>query len=367
MNNAPVPNTLPKDLENLRSTIDDLDKRIVALLNQRAGVVIDIGKAKRQGGGTSYVPNRERDVLDRILKYSDGPLPDRSLLAIYRELMSGSLALERPPRIAYLGPAGSFSHLAATKKFGASVEYEALGHIGAVFEEVERSRVELGLVPIENSIGGGVAETLDALIERDVTVCGEVNLAVHLHLLGCGPVDEIEVVHSKPEAFAQCSRWLTERGLIRLVQQAPSTSKAAEFARDNPKSAAIGSRLAAEVYGIDVLADSIEDSPNNVTRFLVLSKTPAKPTSDDKTAIYFHAADRPGALVQVLEAFRSRGVNMTFIQSRPARKRGFEYAFFVDMQGSGDSPEIAAALEETNQHCSNLKVLGSFPRSQEVV
>lgn len=358
---------IEKQLDAFRAEIDDIDEKIVSLLNQRAEVVLKIGKTKSVDGTCTYVPNRESQVLDRVSELNPGPLPDQTIRAIYRELMSGSFVLEQPPRIAYLGPPGSFSHLAARRKFGSTVEYESLQSITAVFDEVERGRVDLGLVPVENTTGGGVADTLDALVDRQVVVCGELNLGVHLHLLGHGPLDKVEHVYSKLEAFAQCLQWLTETGLIDKMQGVASTSKAAEMASQNPTAAAIGSELAGEIYGLNRLADSIEDNPNNVTRFLVLSQTPAKPTGDDKTAIYFHAADRPGALVEVLGMFRQLGINMTFIQSRPARQKGFEYAFLVDVEGHRESKKLADALEHVTQFCTNLKILGSFHYAREVL
>ena len=358
---------LEQQLNTFRAKIDEIDEKIVALLNDRAKVVLDIGKAKDASGGSTYVPNRESEVLDRVSKLNPGPLPDQTIRAIYRELMSGSLVLEQPPRIAYLGPPGSFSHMAAKRKFGSTVEYEALRSITAVFDEVERRRADLGLVPIENTTGGGVTDTLDALIDRQVTVCGELNLGVHLHLLGKGTIEQVEKVYSKPEAFAQCRGWLTETGLIDKMQGVSSTSRAAELAADDPTAAGIGSALAGEIYGLNRLADSIEDNPNNVTRFLVIGQTPAKPTGDDKTAIYFHAADRPGALVEVLAMFRQLGINMTFIQSRPARQKGFDYAFFVDVEGHRECGKLPDALEHVTQFCNNLKLLGSFPYAREVL
>lgn len=354
-------------LAGLRDRIDALDGRIVKLLNERAEVVIEIGQSKRASGGTTYVPDREREVLDRLAELNKGPLPQQTVVAIYRELMSGSFALERAPRIAYLGPAGSYSHLAATRKFGSSVEYEAVGHIAAVFDEVERDRVDLGLVPVENSTGGGVVDTLDSFASREVTICVEMNLAVHHHLLGRGAFEQIKAVYSKPEALGQCQRWLVETGLLTKAVPVASTSKAAEIAANDPTAAAIGSKLAGELYGLAVLSDRIEDDPNNITRFLVVSKTPAKPTGDDKTAIYFNAADKPGALAEVLEVFRKAGINMTFIESRPSRTKAFDYGFFIDLLGHIETPNVAQAIEAARKHCLRLKILGSFPRAVDVL
>jgi chorismate mutase/prephenate dehydratase len=253
------------------------------------------------------------------------------------------------------------------RKFGATVEYESLNRISACFDEVERGRVDLALVPVENSIGGGIVDTLDEFARRQVAVCGEVNLGVHHQLLGQGPLKRVTKVYSKPEAFAQCQRWLTETGLSGKTQPVASTSKAAELAAAEPDTAAIGSRLAGEIHGLTVLAERIEDDADNVTRFLVIAKAPAKPTGDDKTAVYFRAADRPGALVSVLDTLRQADINMTFIQSRPSRRERFDYAFFIDLAGHAESPDVASVLEECRAHCTDLKVLGSFPRASEVL
>ncbi len=354
-------------LETLRARIDELDGEIVERLNERARVVIGVGEAKRATGVSTYVPDRERAVLDRVTELNAGPLSAKTIRAIYREMMSGSLKLERLPRIAFLGPEGSFSHLAAVRKFGSSVEYEALGHIAACFDEIERGRVDLALVPVENSLGGGIVDTLDAFVGREVVVCAEINLAVHHYLLGSGPLERVERIHSKPEVFSQCQRWLTETGLLSKTLPVASTSAAAKMAVGEPRFAAIGSRLAGDIYGLNVLADRIEDEPNNTTRFLVLGTEEAKPTGDDKTALYFSAADRPGALVTVLDTFRQAGINMTFIQSRPSRARPFDYAFFVDVVGHVASPELGGAIEKARPQCTNLRVLGSFPRATEVL
>lgn len=355
------------NLKAFRTRIDELDRRIVELLNERAKVVIEVGKTKSGTGAATYVPDREHEVLDRAVGFSEGPLPDQTIAAIYRELMSGSLALERPPRIAYLGPPGSFSHLAAERKFGASVAYEPLEHISACFDEIERGRVDLAIVPVENSLGGGVADTLDSFVNCEVKICAELNLAVHHYLLGAGPLDKIEKVYSKPEVFSQCQRWLLQTGFVTKTIPVTSSSKAAEMAAQDPTAAAIASTLAGRLFNLPELADRIQDDPNNVTRFLVLGKQPAKPTGDDKTAVYFNAADQPGALVAVLNTFREAGINLTFIQSRPSRTKRFDYAFFVDLTGHENEESVATAIKEARTHCTNLKVLGSFPSVTDVI
>ncbi|GAF96267.1 unnamed protein product, partial [marine sediment metagenome] len=275
-----------------RKQINELDHRLVQLLNERARVVIEIGKLKNKTGKPIYSPEREKQVFARIAEANQGPLPDRCLVAIWRELMSGSFALERPLRIGYLGPGGSFSHTAAMLKFGQSVEYESLADIISIFDEVSKGHCDLGLAPIENTTGGGVIETLDALIDSDVKICAEVLMAIHHSLLANCPLDQIEKIYSKPEIFAQCRNWLS--ATFKEAQTIPvaSSAKAAQTAADEPKAAAIGSSVAAELYGLRVVCENIEDNTNNITRFLVISREDAKPTGEDKTAILFSTAHK---------------------------------------------------------------------------
>lgn len=361
-----MPDSSP-NLDDLRGQIDALDAEIVERLNQRASLVVKIGQAKAGVGAAVYVPDREQEVLSRVRAHSSGPLSDQTITAIYRELMSGSLSLERPPRIAYLGPRGSYSHMAAVRKFGSSVDFEPVDHIETIFDEIERDHADLGLVPIENTLGGGVVDTLDAFMRHNVSVCAEINLGIHHHLLGRCRLDEISKVYSKPEAFRQCRQWLVETGLFDKTVPTSSTSKAAELAAGEPTSAAIGSALAAELYGVTKIQDRIEDAPDNTTRFLVISRSSAAPTGRDKTSLIFSAADKPGALVEVLDIWRQAGINMTFIESRPARDRNRAYAFFVDLEGHAQVQPVKASLESARQHCAFIKVLGSFAQATEVL
>lgn len=351
------------DLEELRRRIDELDQQIVDLLNQRAQVVVSVGKAKQVDGTPIYAPDREQAVLRRISKLNQGPLPEGTLQAIYRELMSGSFALEKPLRIGYLGPPGSFSHLASNRKFGASVEHLPLPDIRAVFAEVARGHCDLGLVPIENSLGGGIEETMDSFLQADVCICAEVLVEIHHNLLANCPPEQIKLVASKPEVFAQCRNWLaTGLAGVDLVPVA-SSSKAAEMAAVESNMGAIGSTLAAELYGLKIVFDNIEDNPNNQTRFLVIGKQPTRRTGSDKTAILFTTAHKAGALAEVLDVFARCGVNLTNIDNRPSKRRNWEYYFFVDLEGHVDDDHISEALTEVREHCNELHVLGSFPRA----
>ncbi len=360
-------------LHPLREKIDELDLRIVELLNARARIVVDIGKIKHQSGAPVYAPDREKVVLERIRqanKAVGGPLPNSCLEAIYRELMSGSFALEKPLRIAYLGPQGSFSHLASVKKFGNSVEHVALTDIAAVFKEVDCGHADLALVPIENSTVGGIIESMDAFLEtRSVVIVAEVLVAIHSHFLANCPPEEVKIVYSKGEALTQCRQWLTATFPNIQRMAVASSSKAAEMAAIETGAAAIGSTLAAELYNLKILFSNIEDNPHNVTRFFVIGKSNHAPkrTGDDKTSLLFTTAHKSGALVDVLDVFRRFNLNLTNIDTRPSQKRNFEYYFFTDIVGHSEDENLQAALKEARQHCLQIAVLGSFPRAAETL
>lgn len=352
-------------LPELRRRIDALDEQLLALISERGRVAAEVGRLKAADGTPVYAADREAEILQRLRERNPGPFPDRVLTAIYRELMSGSFLLERPLRIAYLGPRGSFSHLAAAGKFGASVDYEPVADIPAVFAEVERERVDFGVVPVENSYGGGIVDTLDAFYDSRVKICAEVLRRIHHHLLARCPFERIERVYSKPEVFQQCKQWLLETGLLTKAAPVASTSKAAELAAMEENAAAIGSTLAAELYGLPIQREHIEDSATNVTRFFVLGRQTPGPTGDDKTALMFAVTHKAGALVDVLEVFRAEGVSLTMITSRPSRRRNWEYFFFVDAEGHATEAPLARAIDAARDFCSYLAVLGSFPRAGE--
>lgn len=354
-------------LEELRKRIDEIDYQLVQLLNERARVVIEIGKLKNRTDRPVYSPEREKEVFAKIVQANKGPLPDKCLVAIWRELMSGSFVLEKPLRVAYLGPRGSFSHTAAMLKFGQSVEYEPLADIRSIFDEISKGHCDLGLVPIENSIGGGVIETLDALIDSDVKVCSEVLMAVHHNLLANCSLQEIGKIYSKPEVFVQCRNWLSATFKDAQTIPVASTAKAAQLAAEEPGAAAIGSKVAAELYALKVVCENIEDVATNITRFLVVSREDAKPTGEDKTAIFFSTAHKAGALADVLDVFKQYNINLTNIESRPSKKRQWEYYFFVDFVGHRADKQVQEALEQARKHCLQLSILGSFPRATELL
>jgi len=354
-------------LEELRKRIDEIDQQLVKLLNERARVVVEIGKLKNKNDRPVYAPDREKEVFTRLVEGNKGPLPDRCLMAIWRELMSGSFVLERPLRIGYLGPGGSFSHTAAMLKFGQSVEYEPLADIKSIFDEVSKGHCDLGVVPIENTTGGGVIETLDALVDSDVKICAEVLMAIHHSLLGNCQLTEVRTVYSKPEVFAQCRNWISATFKDAQTVSVASTAKAAQMAAGEPNTAAIGSVVAAELYGLRVICENVEDNPNNITRFLVISREDAKPTGEDKTAILFSTAHKAGALADVLEVFKRHDINLTNIESRPSKKRQWEYYFFVDFLGHRTDENVQKGLQEARKHCLQLSILGSFPKATDLL
>lgn len=354
-------------LESLRKRIDELDRALVDLLSRRARVVVEVGQLKRSGDTPIYAPHREQEVLQRILEMNEGPLSGRTLEAIYRELMSGSFSLELPLRIGYLGPAGSFSHVAATRQFGSSVEQLDLHEIEGVFEEVAKGRCHYGLVPYENSIGGGITDTLDAFQQYDVTIYAEALVDIDQTLLANCPAGDVKRIYSKPQVFVQCKRWLGHQ--YPDAEQIPMASTAASVrhAAGEPNAAAIGSILAGEIYDVKPLFESIQDKPNNITRFLVIGTQTAKPTGDDKTSIMFVTAHKPGALVDVLGVFRDADINLSHIEKRPSGRTNWEYTFFIDCDRHRDDPAMAKAIEDARAHCVSLKVLGSYPRAERVL
>src|SRR5688500_17946604 len=359
---------LDSQLAPLRARIDEIDGQLVRLVNERARAAVRIGELKRLAGGLAapvYVPHREREVLEKIRGLSAGPLPSTTLDAIWREIMSGSVRLQAPLRVAFLGPDGSFSHAAALAKFGSSVEYVTSADITGVFDAVARRHVDHGLVPVENSAHGGIAETLDAFQESPVRICGEVLTTVHQHCMSRSPWERVAVVASKPEVFSQCRHWLANVARDREIRPVASTSAAAELAAGDPAVAALASRLASEIYEVPVLFEHVEDRPDNITRFLVLGREPAGRTGDDKTAILFVTGHQPGALAEVLQAFKAHGVNLTDIEKRPSGRSRWEYAFYVDAAGHVEEDRVKSAIAVAREHCLQLKVLGSYPRAEE--
>jgi chorismate mutase/prephenate dehydratase len=331
------------------------------LLNERIEVALKIGKTKKEQGGEIYVPSREKAVFDRISALNAGPLPEESARAIYREIMSAALALESNLKIAYLGPPATFTHQAAHAKFGASVDYHSVGTITDVFTAVERGTADYGVVPIENSIEGAVTHTFDQFTGTQLKICAEIYLPVSLYLLASVPKDKITRVCSKQEAIGQCRRWLSENLSGVELDAVNSTALAAEMASKSD-CGAIASALAADLYGLNVIAENIQDASGNTTRFLVIGKSYSQPTGEDKTSIYFSFKNEVGALHAALDVLKDNGINMSKIESRPSKNKAWEYYFFVDFEGHAADPNVSKALKELENRCAILTVLGSYPK-----
>jgi chorismate mutase/prephenate dehydratase len=349
---------------DLRDRIDGIDEELVRLLNERARIAAEMGKIKEDSRTPAYNPAREREVLRHVEKLNDGPLPARSVEAIYREIMSASAALEKRTAVAYLGPQATFTHQAARDRFGGSVDYTPCESIGDVFAAVEKGTADHGVVPIENSIHGPEARTLDCLVDSALKICAETVLPISHCLLSQSPLPEITRIYSHPQALAQCRRWLRMEMPSAELVPAASTAKAAEVAGTQKGAAALAGSLAAEMYGLDTLACGIEDMTGNRTRFVILARSSAEPTGNDKTSIVFSVKHHAGSLYSALASFSRFGLNMTKIESRPARSHAWEYNFFVDFEGHSTDPTAADALKDLLDHCTFLTVLGSYPKAE---
>ena len=351
-------------LQPLRNEIDKIDNEIVRLLGERAQHVIEIGKLKKATDAQAllHTPAREAEILDRLCKLNTGPFPNEALRAVYREIMSGSLALEGPLKVSYLGPRATFTHLACIRKFGSSAQYIPTTSITDVFNEVERGRAEFGVVPIENSTEGVVNHTLDMFIDSNLQIYGEALLEVSHNLLSkCESLEAVRKIYSHPHAIAQCRQWLEKNLPDVPYSEVHSTARAAEICTEEPSAAAIASDLAAQIYGLKVLKPRIEDNINNYTRFLVLSLKAPQRTGKDKTSIMLSVKDKVGALYDLLRPFASHGANLTKIESRPSRRKAWEYIFFIDLEGHVDEDRVKRALDEIKPRCLFLKILGSYP------
>jgi chorismate mutase / prephenate dehydratase len=350
-----------KRLNSLRRQIDDTDKQIVGLLNKRAAIILKVAREKDRSGKSVYCPDREREVHAKIASLNKGPLTEGALLAVYREIMSGAMALEHRLKIAFLGPEATFTHQAALKRFGSQMDFVPCESISDVFLQVERDSCDYGVVPIENSIEGAVNHTLDMFMDSDLRICAQVILDISHSLLSCSPKERIRRIYSKGEVFGQCRRWLQENMPHAELVEVASTTKAARCAAKEKASAALGSVLAAEIYGLKVLAESVEDSPHNITRFFVIGKSDVPRTGHDRTSLMFSIKDHVGALHEMLVPFKKYGVNLNKIESRPSKRKAWDYYFFVDLDGHIDDPKVKKALVALESKCKFLKVLGSYP------
>lgn len=352
---------MSRKIEQLRREIDRLDDEILEKLLARAECTRQIGVAKSETGHPVYDPAREEAILGRLGEKAGRRLPACALRAIFGEIFSCCRSLEEPLRIAYLGPEATFTYQAALGTFGTAVGYLPCKSIGSVFNAVEKKQAAYGVVPVENSNEGMVNHTLDMFIESELHIVKEVMLPVRHHLLGAVPLEKIRRVYSHPQALAQCAKWLEENLPGVLLRETESTAAAVRRVARLANAAAIGPETAARLYGVPVLAGDIQDSSRNMTRFLVIGRHFARPSGRDRTSVLFSIRDRVGALHDMLIPFTSQGLNLTRIESRPTRKKAWEYVFFVDFIGFRDDPAVKKALAELEQMCLFLRVLGSYP------
>lgn len=347
-----------------RKAIDHVDARIVQLLNQRTRHILEIGNIKMRAGQEVYAPQRELAVLNRVVRLNRGPLTDVSLRTIYREIMSCALSLQKTLTIAYFGPPATFTHLAAIRRFGSSLNYTPQKTIADVFTEVSKGSADYGVVPIENSTEGVVTHTLDVFVDSELKVVSQIVLPIQQCLIGRGRLSQIRRVYSHPQALAQCRSWVQNHLPRAEVIESSSTTRAAQLAAARDRTtAAIASSLAAERYNLSVIAYNIQDNPHNATRFLVLGRQSPPATGHDRTSLMISVADKVGALHRAIAPFRRYRVNMTKIESRPSKRRAWEYYFFIDCDGHISEPRVAKAIAQLGEHCNFVKVLGSYPNT----
>jgi len=353
------------NLSALRQAIDDIDDHILDLLNQRASVVVEVGKAKAGQSKDFYVPSRERAIYERLTAANPGPFPSEAIRKVFREIISASLSLEQPMKVAFLGPQGTFTHAAAMQQFGFSAQLMPQKSIPAIFEEVARGRAPYGVVPVENSTEGVVSHTLDMFMESELKINAEIMLGIsHFLMSRSGRMTDIKKIVSHPQPLAQCRKWLEENLPDVPLVDVGSTALAAQMALEDESFGAIASEMAATLYGLQVVKERIEDNPNNFTRFLVIGTNTPERSGRDKTSLMFNIKDQPGILYRMLEPFSKREINLSKIESRPMKKKAWEYIFFLDIEGHIDDEPITAAVTELRDYCQFLKVLGSYPRAR---
>ncbi len=350
------------ELKQLRKKIDDIDYKIVELLNQRAEIVLEVGRTKKNRQIKVHSQEREKAILRKLQENNPGPFPNETLKLVYEEIISACVALQQPLKIAYFGPSATFTHLAARRKFGSSSEYLPESTIKEVFEAVFRNKVNYGVVPVENSTEGVVNYTLDMFMDSDLMIASEILLEISHNLLSkTGRKSDVKKIYSHPQAKAQCRSWL-ERNFpgIPIIDEMSTASAARRVAR-NPSAAAVASELAASEYNLNFIEKGIEDNRRNVTRFLIIAKESPGKTGRDKTSIMFSIKDKPGALFLILRPFSRHGLNLTKIESRPSKRKAWEYIFFVDMGGHIEDKNVMKAIRDVQKECLFFKVLGSYP------
>jgi chorismate mutase/prephenate dehydratase len=366
--NDPPDSKRAPTLASLRGQIDQLDLDLVNLLNRRAEIATQIGQIKHHQGIEVWSAAREDEVIARALAASHGPLPESTLRLIFRELMSGSRSLQRTLRVASLGPKYSYSYLAAVAKFGEAVEHVPVGSIAAVFEEVNRRHVQFGIVPLENSTDGRIADTLEMFVKLpNLKIRAEIRLRIHHCLLGRCEWGQVRRVYSKSQALSQCRNWLGKNLPQAAKVEVVSTAAAAELAQREEFAAAVASGAAAQAYRLNVLAENIEDQVHNLTRFAVIAEATEERTGRDKTTLMLRLTNQAGSLLKAISCFEKFGVNMTWIESFPtpasANESNPAYLFFIDVEGHISDPELQKAIEAVRKRCERVDILGSYPRS----
>ncbi|HND50980.1 MAG TPA: prephenate dehydratase [Pirellulaceae bacterium] len=353
-------------VNELLRNIERLDRDLVKLANERAKLTERLGKATKDAGHSPYDSVREKQQIEQAVATSKGPLSANALAAVLRELTSAARALTKNTKVAYLGPQFSYSHQAAVEHFGAAVDYAPVNTIAAVFEELNRGHAEYGIVPLENSTDGRIADTLEMFAKHPIRICGEVQLRIHHNLLAKCPRDQVTEVYSKPQALSQCRDWLAKHlPGVRLVEMT-STAAAAHLAADKPGAAAVASLQAGIHCGLDVLAASIEDNRHNLTRFAVIGGEAPKRTGKDKTAMMFELAHSPGSLADAMLVFKKGRLNLTWIESFPFPSQPNEYLFFVEFEGHQTDAAARRGIEALRRRVVRLEVLGSYPRGTPI-
>ncbi len=354
-----------RKIRELRREIDGIDQQMLELLDRRGRLASLIGEIKRERELTAFSPERESEIFSRI-NDRDSSIPREGLKAIYREIISACRRLQEPVKVSYLGPEGSFTHQAANQRFGSQAEYKAMESIEDVFSEIDKGRCDYGVVPVESSLEGMVTGTLDMFIESSNKINGEIFLPVSHCLLSRADMDSIRVIYSHPQAIAQCRSWIRRNLPNAEIRETSSTSEAARVVVKEETSAAIASSMAASIYNLGIVEENIQDKGESYTRFLIISKKTAGKTGRDKTSIMFSIKDRVGALYEILKPLAAEGINLTKIESRPSKKGLWDYYFFVDFEGHEDEPRVGKTLGEVKENCVFLKVLGSYPRGEQV-
>ncbi len=354
-------------ISSFRKQIDSIDEKLLGLLNQRMKIAIAINKEKEKTAAPIYYPSREAFIVNRLSRHNQGPLKNEYIKHIFKEIFSASRASVTPPRIAFLGPEGTWAHQAALLEFGNSSPLVPVKNISEIFNEVEYSNCDFGVVPVENSMEGTVPQTLDRFIDSSLLIAREIFVPISYVLAAREKrqLNNIGKVYSHPQAIAQCRRWIRERLPNALTVDTDSTSQAAKIVQKTSSSVAIVSELAARLYKLEILARRLEENPSNVTRFVVIGKIMPDRTANDKTSIIFAVKHRAGALYSALKPFSDYRVNLTKIESRPLKKKAWEYLFFVDIDGHIDDDKIKKAIAAVKKHTVFFKSLGSYPKTRQ--